>query len=223
MAEPQQHRSGTLKRRRREQLIQSTIASIAKRGFADTTLANVAQGAGLSRGIVNFHFTNKATLLTETLQYLAEEYRNVWARALGRAGPSVVERLYALVMADFDPVVYNRKKIAVWFAFFGESKSRPTYLTLCEQRDEEHFAALRNLCRQLLDETGDATSDADLIATAMSAMIDGLWLDRLLTPHKMSTQCARDTAMGYLDRVFPGQFVTDRHAPSREAVATQGT
>ena len=81
MAKPPEHRSGTLKRRRREQLIQSTIASIAKRGFADTTLANVAQGAGLSRGIVNFHFTNKETLLTDTLQYLAEEYSHVWARA----------------------------------------------------------------------------------------------------------------------------------------------
>ena len=48
---------------RRQQLIQSTIESIARRGFADTTLANVAAGAGLSRGIVNFHFRSKDQLL----------------------------------------------------------------------------------------------------------------------------------------------------------------
>ena len=43
---------------RREQLINATIDSLAKRGYAATTLADVADGAGLSRGIVNFHFTN---------------------------------------------------------------------------------------------------------------------------------------------------------------------
>ncbi|MDH3379418.1 MAG: TetR family transcriptional regulator C-terminal domain-containing protein [Gammaproteobacteria bacterium] len=204
--EPRQRHTDTLKNRRREQLIKSTITSIAKRGFADTTLANVAEGVGLSRGIVNFHFTNKETLLNDTLQYLADEYRHVWRHALDRAGPTVAERLYALVMADFDPVVYNRKKIAVWFAFYGESKSRPTYLALCEQRDEQHYIALRDLCRQLLDESGRMTVDADLIATAISAIIDGLWLDRLLTPNKMSTKRAKETALGYLDTVFSGHF-----------------
>ena len=57
---------------RRQQLIKSTIDSIAKRGFADTTLANVADGAGLSRGIVNFHFKSKDKLLIETLKHVAD-------------------------------------------------------------------------------------------------------------------------------------------------------
>lgn len=73
---------------RRQQLIESTIESIAKRGFAETTMADVAEGAGLSRGIVNFHFVSKEMLLNETLNYLAREYREVWKRALERAAPS---------------------------------------------------------------------------------------------------------------------------------------
>ena len=70
---------------RRQQLIDSTIDSIAKRGFSGTTLADVADGAGLSRGIVNFHFKSKEMLLVETLRYLAEEYRDAWRRGLERA------------------------------------------------------------------------------------------------------------------------------------------
>jgi len=188
---------------RRLQLIKATIDSIAKRGFADTTLANVADGAGLSRGIVNFHFTNKETLLNETLQYLAEEYRSVWQRALSRAGPSPADRLYAMVMADFDSLVYNRKKIAVWYAFFGESKSRPTYLALCGQRDREHHRVLQDLCQQLLDVTRNNSLDADLIATGLSAITDGLWLDRLLDPRAQTKERARATVLSYLASVFP--------------------
>jgi hypothetical protein len=41
---------------RRQQLIEATIDSLAKRGYSETTMADVADGAGLSRGIVNFHF-----------------------------------------------------------------------------------------------------------------------------------------------------------------------
>eukprot|EP01035_Chromulina_nebulosa_P043950 gene43950-59527_t len=36
---------------RQQQLIEATIDSLAKRGYAETTLANVADGVGLSRGI----------------------------------------------------------------------------------------------------------------------------------------------------------------------------
>lgn len=55
------------KETRRQQLIEATIDSLAKRGYAETTLADVADGAGLSRGIVNFHFESKENLLIATL------------------------------------------------------------------------------------------------------------------------------------------------------------
>ena len=45
--------------------VRTTIASIARRGFADTTLAHVADGAKLSRGIVNFYFRSKEELLVD--------------------------------------------------------------------------------------------------------------------------------------------------------------
>ena len=57
---------------RREQLILATIRCVADQGLADTTIATVAQEAGLSQGIVNLHFRSKDGLLTETLRYLAD-------------------------------------------------------------------------------------------------------------------------------------------------------
>ena len=70
------------KETRRLQLIDATIDSLAKRGFSDTTMADVADGAGLSRGIVNFHFESKDKLLVATLQHMAEEYAGHWRAAV---------------------------------------------------------------------------------------------------------------------------------------------
>ena len=44
---------------RRQQLIDSTIAVLARKGYAGLTVADVAKEAGLSAGIVIFHFNSK--------------------------------------------------------------------------------------------------------------------------------------------------------------------
>jgi TetR/AcrR family transcriptional repressor of bet genes len=59
------------KEMRRQQLIEATIDTLATKGYAATTLADVAKAAGLSGGIVNFHFETKDKLLVETLRQLA--------------------------------------------------------------------------------------------------------------------------------------------------------
>ena len=81
---------------RRQQLIEATIRVIAERGYSRTTLTSVAQLAGLSHGLVNFHFETKDRLLAETLMFLAEEYRDNWVAALEAAGPHPAERPAAM-------------------------------------------------------------------------------------------------------------------------------
>lgn len=195
---------------RRQQLIDSTIESIAKRGFAETTMANVADGAGLSRGIVNFHFKSKEMLLVETLRYLAEEYREAWTRALEKAGPSAADQLAAMVTVDFDPVVCSRKKVAVWYAFYGEAKSRPTYLELCHAEDLEQHEVLCGLCRQLAAEGGYEGIDPEVVATGFGAISDGLWLDMVIQRRLFDREAARRTCTAYLASIFPRHFSVDR-------------
>ena len=195
---------------RRQQLIDATIDSIAKRGFADTTLADVADGAGLSRGLVNFHFASKDSLLVETLKYVTEEYHAFWTRVLERSGPSAADRLYALTMADFDPTVSSRRKLAVWHAFYGEAKSRPTYMKLCAERDAELIAVRTGLCREIIEEGGYSDVDAEAAARGIGAVVDGLWVDLLLSPKWIDRDAARKVAALLLSRMFPGHFPLDQ-------------
>jgi AcrR family transcriptional regulator len=51
---------------RRQQLIAATMRVLARKGFAQTTLSDVAAEAGVSHGLVNFHFESKEKLLTAT-------------------------------------------------------------------------------------------------------------------------------------------------------------
>ena len=193
---------------RREQLILATIRSVADRGLADTTIATVAQEAGLSQGIVNLHFRSKDGLLTETLRYLADEYRNAVQDAAEIGG------LLAMVELDFRRTICSREKLAVWFAFWGERRFRPTYRRICAERDRSYDDMVRVICARLCEEGGYRDVEPALVADGLSALTDGLWLDLLVRPESMSRERAKRVTLSYLADVFPRHF-TQPEADSR--------
>jgi TetR/AcrR family transcriptional repressor of bet genes len=194
------------KEERREQLVKATIRSIAKRGLSDTTMATVTREAKLSQGIVNLHFRSKERLLIETLRYVSDEYTRTWEKALEGAGPSSRDRLRAIVDADFSRPVCEPNKIAVWFAFWGESKSRPTYRNICAERDRRYDEMLVGLCSNIVNEGPYPRVNAGVVATGLSAMSEGLWLDMLLSPESMSREQGKSICLAYLASIFPKHF-----------------
>lgn len=201
-----QSRRTASKEARRAQLIQATIQSIAKYGLSDTTVATVAKEANLSQGIVNLHFQSKQGLLIETLKSVADEYKDAWEKAMASAGPSNAEKLEALVNVDFCHAVCDRTKIAVWFAYWSETKSRPTYRKLCAERDRDYDRKLNELVKALIAEGDYRSLSADSITAGLSAMSAGLWLDLLVEPRSMTRERARMSCRMFLSQLFPRHF-----------------
>lgn len=194
------------KAERREQLIKATIRSIASNGLSDTTMSTVAGLAGLSQGIINLHFQSKEKLLLETLAFVVDEYKFLWEQAMKNAGQGSAERLSALVAVDFHPSVCDRNKLAVWFAFWSESRARPTYRKLCAARDHDYDRMLARLCAELQKEGGYSNVDPHSAARGLAAMTEGLWLDMLVSPRSMNRKKARETCRAYLAHLFPRHF-----------------
>lgn len=193
------------KEERQEQLIKATIRSIAKHGLSVTTMATVAREAGLSQGIINLHFQSKERLLEETLLYVVDEYRTAWHKALESCADSASEKLRALVGVDFDKRICKRNKLAVWFAFWGEGRSRLTYRKIYAEVGHEYKQALTEICEEVARQ-GGYDVDAQHIATGLVAMHAGLWLDLLLSPSEMNLEQAQDISLSYLRGVFPDHF-----------------
>ncbi|NND43779.1 MAG: transcriptional regulator BetI [Xanthomonadales bacterium] len=198
------------KAERRSQLIDATIRSIAAHGLSDTTMSTVAGEAGLSQGIINLHFQSKEKLLLETLAHVVDEYKQLWEETMEKAGPSSADRLAALVKVDFHRSVCDRNKLAVWFAFWSESKARPTYRKLCADRDREYDRMLQRLCAEVQAEGDYGNIDPVSAARGLAAMTEGLWLDMLVSPRNMSREKAISTSRSYLAHLFPRHFTHAR-------------
>ena len=208
MAQAERVGSGRAEARakRRSQLIDATMKCIARRGIGGTTLSDVAAEVGLSQGIVNLHFESKDNLLKETLETLAGEYRSQFERALGRASESPATGLQALMELDLSPGICQPAKLAVWFAFWGEVKSRPTYRKICDEIDSYYDRVVERLCAEIIAEGDYDHITAGQAATALTAMTNGLWLSCLISPQEWSRHAALDAIMSYLANVFPNHF-----------------
>jgi TetR/AcrR family transcriptional repressor of bet genes len=190
---------------RRQQLIDATIATLARVGFSRTTLTEVAATAGLSHGLIIFHFETKEKLLTETLQFMAREYRDNWVRALDEADKSPAAQMDALIRADFTDAICAPERLAAWSALWAEAQSRPIYQDNCAEFDLEYLQVIERLCAELTAE-GNYPSRPGHTARAIRVTLNGLWFDLMTMTNTLSRQESLETMFNMLMAFFPDHF-----------------
>lgn len=190
---------------RRQQLIDATMRVLARKGFSQTTLANVAAEAKVSHGLVNFHFESKEKLLTATLLFMSDEYRQNWSRALQEAGDANAEKLEALLQADFNDSICTPERLACWCSFWGEVQSRPIYQQECAANDDRYIQNLEQICENIIHE-GSYGLDAVTVARVLRFTSEGLWNDMLSMNTPYTRQEAQRTLFSAAAVFFPRHF-----------------
>lgn len=96
-------------RRTRAAVLDAAHALIAERGFAATTMADVAERAGVTRRAVYLHFATKADLLAALFDYVSD--REQLAASLQRVwrapGPVAALQEWARHLARFHPRIMD--------------------------------------------------------------------------------------------------------------------
>lgn len=197
---------------RREQLIEATISTLARRGLSQTTLSDVAKTAGVSHGLINFHFQTKESLLSETLSYMSNEHRGIWMAALAAAGPDPAARLNALIMAEFDETHLSRDRLTAWCVFWGESQNRPLYLEQCGENDRAQIRAFEESCESLAA-AGGYGIDPRFAARVLRLTIEGVMLELMFSALPYPVEDARKTAFFCAAMLFPRHFTSEGLIP----------
>lgn len=190
---------------RREQLIEATIATVSSRGLSMTTLSDVARAAGVSHGLVNFHFQTKDRLMAETLAFMSKQHRDIWEAAVNAAGPDAASRLNALILTEFCETHMSSDRLNAWCAFWGESAHRSNYLEQCGDNDRAYIEAFTASCNDLIS-AGGYDIDARLAGRVLRLTIEGVWLELMFTAMPYALEEARKTAFFCASTLFPRHF-----------------
>ena len=186
-------------------LISSAIKNISQKGINETTMLDVSQGAGLSHGIVNFHFKSKELLLIETLKFVSNEYLESFQKCLVKSGTDPKKKIIAIIDNDFSKKICSRDKVALWFTFFSEVKFKPAYHKICKERDLYYQKITEDIFRELINLEKSKISLIN-ISNGLQALVMGLWLDQLEDPDTFNRKQAKQICFDYIKLNFPKQF-----------------
>lgn len=66
----------------RRQVLEAAVQALSKRGYAKTSVSDIAHAAGMSKGAVHYHFDSKDDLIAKVLEHCAfvarERMREAW-------------------------------------------------------------------------------------------------------------------------------------------------
>ena len=190
---------------RRQSLIEATARVLARDGATGASVRPIAIEAGVSPGLINHYFAGIEALIAATYSAVGDQVSNALAAAVAAAGSDPRARLTAYVTASFAPPIADRALLATWVAFWT--------LTTKPQIAERHdaiYAQYREELEGLLAECGIAAADRRLTAIAITALVDGLWLELCLSPDRFTADEARSLAERHLAGYFVRSANSDR-------------
>lgn len=196
------------KLRTRCKLLDATIDIVASEGVAGVTFAKVSGNAGLSRGLCSFHFENKEQLMLEALRMLYEKNDKAWRSALTASEAVPERRLAAMIKVLLSPPVADPRALAVLVAYWGIAPHRETYLELFTDGDLAYEESVEEVMRELANGQ-EVIHGMSLraIAVMLTSMIDGIHVQYLIAPGRLSCEEGVQGCLTFLANFFP-QFIS---------------
>jgi len=186
---------------RRKSIIQATMRSIAKFGFAGTTIGNICAEAQVSRGLINHHFGTKEELLRQAYKGLCEEWEFQTRDLLLEANRDPEEKLRAMIRANFGPTLFRQDHLAIWIGFWSVIGKSPSLKKLNRELYKQDRNAYEKAFEDMARQRG-LSVNARRAAIALSSLMDGLWLQWCLDPQGFSPQEAEAACLDLVNGSF---------------------
>ena len=183
---------------RRRLLIEAAIACLGEGGMAAFTIDRICRTAGVSRGLINHHFDGKDGLLAAVYESMTAQLTDRLSRKLAAEGVSPETRLTAVIEASFAPDAFGANQMTAWLALWGEVSTNPKLQAV----HRKLYALYRDGVAEAIGEIAAARGrdvEADALAIALIALIDGLWLECCLDPSLLSPEAAMAACCALLE------------------------
>jgi len=156
---------------RRDELAAAALRTLAERGYANTSLREIAQHSEFSHGVLHYYFADKTELIT----YCVKLYKQRCVRRYDDVGPGasgpddLIERFLAALLVTIREDAHEQR---LWYDLRVQSLFESSFRSEVAEID----AALRDMVWQILVRYGELTKHAVLVDAATAyALFDGVF------------------------------------------------
>jgi len=183
---------------RRQSLIAATARCLADKGAAGVSVRAICAEAGVSPGLLRHYFAGVSDAIAETYRWVGGQIGGALAAAVAEAGSDPRTRLLAYLTASFRPPIASPELLATYVALWSLTRSDPAIAAVRAEVYGEFRAGLE----ALIGDYRPALPDRRLAAVALTALIDGLWLELSLGAAPFSPDEAERLAELWLDSLL---------------------
>ena len=162
---------------RREALVDAAIDCLKRHGQEGLSVRRIATAAGVSVGLINHHFPGKDSLVAEAYRTFSRRFTSGFEAAVEAAGPDPRERLRAFFNTVFSRPNLDPEVLTAWVVFWGLLRVSPQMRAVYEEEGRGYGDLLGRLLSDFARASGHPTADLRLSIVALTALLDGLWLD----------------------------------------------
>jgi AcrR family transcriptional regulator len=168
-------------------IVEATMRVLARQGYAHTSLMDIANEVGMSKGAVHYHFPTKEALITQVLETaidaVAERTRKVWAAGANPliAMRSALRELWAVRASVSDDVKVVADLLAQSMHDANLREPLAGYYRIAFSQVEEQ---LRNAQALGLRPKIDPAFEPRIL----HALLDGLFLQKIVDPESIGDE-----------------------------------
>lgn len=183
---------------RRQSLIEAAAACLAESGVAGTSVRTICARAGVSPGLLRHYFEGIDDLIAATYRDVTDRVAATLRAAEEEAGNDPRARLVAFITASFRPPIADPALLSTWLAFWSLVKTEPVIAAI----HGESYRSSREQLELLLGDCGLGPGEAGPVAIALTALVDGLWLELSLDPTTFTPADATAMAVRWVDTLL---------------------
>lgn len=182
---------------RRAAIVAAMLPVMARHGYEKATIQAIAREAGLTPGLLHYHFKSKQEILVSLVAAVVEFARTRYeSRSASSAGP--MERLQAYVQARLGlGTGAAPDMVAAWVMIGAEAVRQPEVRVLYEQAIAQELALLTQLLSACLAERHRSTDSAPTLAAGLVALMEGSFQLSSAAANVMPAGYAAQAAMAF--------------------------
>jgi AcrR family transcriptional regulator len=204
---------------RRQQIIQTTLACLARDGADGTSLRSVCRELGVAPSLVTHFFGGWHDLLTAAYEHLTERFMAQLVPVLTQAFPNERARMNAVMLryvsTDWAGENTIGANIALWQLARSVVDLKPHFTRFLRDRTR----LLRHALGALAAESG-ATADVGELTACFILMLDGIWLELSTNPGSLRQKQVTRMCWFWLDAVLRPNIVAAPQQPVKPARRT---
>ena len=178
----------------RTRILAAAVECLVRDGLAKVRMAGIAQAAGVSSGLLHYHFDTKEQLFAEVLTYSHEVSSRLNARVMQDAGDDPAERLSTFLDRCLPSDAQLAEEWLLWQELALLCIRQPELATVGAELYEDLYSTVADIIAEGVT-TGDfrPAFDPRTVAETAVALCDGLGGRVLAEDPRMSLEEARVT------------------------------